>query len=317
MARTILAVFAHPDDETFLAGPILAKWSAMGMRVELVTATPAVPPRSIDTDIATTEASRLNSSKDDHQATTQLADRRVQSLLCASSIIGVSRVHLLGYAESPMLPAAGDPRAGARAGGPLPMHRPLKRAALAEIAKEIREILGSVRPEVVLIDSPYGAYGHPDHIVVHLAAEMAFKDWQATSAAAVSRLYALSFPMPLVRLNVWIMKRRGLQTKRLGVDGDIDLEQAVRSASPTVRSVATGRFVRVRKLAARCYEKEIVEAPLPLRLLERSPTFIHRLLFFRQGLSRVWPTTGTEPAELFAGLAETPDHPRADVRSDS
>ena len=35
MSKSLLGVFAHPDDETFLAGPILAKYAAENVHVEL------------------------------------------------------------------------------------------------------------------------------------------------------------------------------------------------------------------------------------------------------------------------------------------
>ena len=41
MPRTLLALFAHPDDESFAAGGTLARYAAQGARVVLVTATRA------------------------------------------------------------------------------------------------------------------------------------------------------------------------------------------------------------------------------------------------------------------------------------
>lgn len=34
--RRLLAIFAHPDDETFLARPLLARYAAAGVHVGLV-----------------------------------------------------------------------------------------------------------------------------------------------------------------------------------------------------------------------------------------------------------------------------------------
>lgn len=34
--RRLLAIFAHPDDETFLAGPLLARYAAAGVHMGLV-----------------------------------------------------------------------------------------------------------------------------------------------------------------------------------------------------------------------------------------------------------------------------------------
>ena len=39
MARTLLFVFAHPDDETFLTGGVASKYTDEGVRVVLASAT--------------------------------------------------------------------------------------------------------------------------------------------------------------------------------------------------------------------------------------------------------------------------------------
>ncbi len=50
MARTLLLIFAHPDDETFLTGGSVCRYVAEGVRVVLATATrgesgkPGQPP---------------------------------------------------------------------------------------------------------------------------------------------------------------------------------------------------------------------------------------------------------------------------------
>jgi hypothetical protein len=255
-ARTLLAVFAHPDDETFLAGPIIAKYAHEGARVELVVATPNVSP--------------------------------VPALECAAKQLGISRVHYLGYAHSGMPGGKASPDEHGRL---VSDERGLLVAApLDAIAGQIQQILADVKPQVVLTDSPYGAYGHPDHVVVHRAAVRAFRDaFGAVDRTSQPRLYALAFPMPLVRLNLRLLKMRGVPVAGLGPRGDIDLQGAVRSAIGKTGLVAVARYVRYRRLAAGCYEEEIRAAPLPLKLLERSPLWIQRLIFSRQAITRLEP----------------------------
>ena len=112
MSRTILACFAHPDDETFLAGPLLARYAAEGVRVELVCGT---PPESAPS--ARTAARR-------------------SELECAASVIGIEGVRFLGYAEYTMRASAADER-GLLAAAPLD-----------DLARSIAAVMEEVEPDV-------------------------------------------------------------------------------------------------------------------------------------------------------------------------
>jgi len=80
MKRTILIVIAHPDDESFPMGGTLAKYSAAGVRVVLVSATrgeAGVP------GLSTIEAARL----------------RETELSAAAQVLGISRLEFLDYLD--------------------------------------------------------------------------------------------------------------------------------------------------------------------------------------------------------------------------
>ena len=258
---TLLAVFAHPDDETFLAGPLLARCALQpkgaaheGVHVELVCATPAEPAA---------------------HDTSDWDYRHRQALLCAANALGIAQVHFLGYDGSPMTPVAD------------PSPRMLAAAPLSEIANAVGKVMANVQPDVVLTDSAYGAYGHPEHIVMHRACTMAFQKHKKEGA----KLYCLAYPLPLVRLNLRLMGKR-LPVHTLGPRGDIDLAAIVKSAPRKTALVNTNRYVRYRRAAAQCYEEDIRLAPLPLKLLERSPLWVQRLLFWRTALTRLYPPPG-------------------------
>jgi LmbE family N-acetylglucosaminyl deacetylase len=251
----LLAVFAHPDDETFLAGPILAKYAQRGVQVELLIAAPG---------------------------------DRLPYLECASRTLGIARVHALGFVGSPMRPAPDRNRAGPDIhlvdGAPRDAVG-LAMASLPRLTDEVARVMAACRSDVVLVDSPYGAYGHPDHIVVHRAAVAAFRQ----AAASDARLYALAFPMWLVRLNLRLLALSGIPVSRLGPDGAIDLRQIVAESSGRTGLVDVAEYVVLRRRAAACYEDEINAGPLPLRLLERSPLWLQSLIFRRQAVTRIVP----------------------------
>ena len=122
MSKSLVGVFAHPDDETFLAGPILAKCASENVHVELICGT---PPQGLS----------LNDR----------SSRQRLSLECAAKIIGIQRVHFLGYCDSPMYPII-NPGLGM-----------LTTTPLETITANIRQILEQVRPNV---SSPILPTGH-------------------------------------------------------------------------------------------------------------------------------------------------------------
>jgi LmbE family N-acetylglucosaminyl deacetylase len=129
--RTLLAVHAHPDDETITMGGTLARYSAEGVRTVVVTCTTG--------DLGAA------------------AEVRARELEAASRVLGISRVVQLGYGDSGM---AGDPlnhRDGA-----------FWSADLQSPAAQLLRILEEERPRVVVTYDESGGYGHPDHLKANL-----------------------------------------------------------------------------------------------------------------------------------------------------
>jgi LmbE family N-acetylglucosaminyl deacetylase len=85
MTKTLLAVLAHPDDESFGLGGTLALYARRGVATYLVCAT-----RGEAGDVA---AEHLDGFKD-------IADKRTAELVCAASILGLKHVFYLGYRDS-------------------------------------------------------------------------------------------------------------------------------------------------------------------------------------------------------------------------
>lgn len=139
-SRTVVFFHAHPDDETLLTGGTMARLSAEGHRVVLVTATAG------ESGLA---ASSLT-------AGTALGELRRYELERAATALGCAQVTMLGYADSGM---TGDPR-------PDLINRFID-ADPAEAAQRVAGILEQVRADVVTIYDPAGGYGHPDHVAVH------------------------------------------------------------------------------------------------------------------------------------------------------
>jgi LmbE family N-acetylglucosaminyl deacetylase len=128
----LLAILAHPDDETLGIGGVLAHYAAEGVEVDLVTATRG-------------EGGRFRGVKEGpgHPGREKLASIREQELRAAASVLGIRSITHLGYGDGRLDEA--DPR-----------------EAIGRVANEIRRL----RPHVVITFPPDGGYGHPDHIAI-------------------------------------------------------------------------------------------------------------------------------------------------------
>jgi LmbE family N-acetylglucosaminyl deacetylase len=163
--KCLLAVFAHPDDESFGCGGTLARYAAEGYRVHLVTAT-----RGEAGEIA--EGVRANKAN--------LAEVRERELECACATLGIEKPHLMGYIDGQLAI----------------VHQG---QAVAQLVRLIR----TLRPQVVLTFGPDGIYGHYDHIAVHrwvtIAIKMAadatcFPDGDTCEPYQVAKLYYTVLP---------------------------------------------------------------------------------------------------------------------------
>ena len=125
----LMAVLAHPDDESLGFGGTLAKYSAEEVETYLITATRGERGRFFSPDRKTEPA--------------EVGRVREAELRAAAAVLGVRDVFMLGYPDG-----AVDQVDAA--------------TAIAAIVQKIRR----VRPHVVVTFGPDGAYGHPDHIAI-------------------------------------------------------------------------------------------------------------------------------------------------------
>jgi N-acetyl-1-D-myo-inositol-2-amino-2-deoxy-alpha-D-glucopyranoside deacetylase len=157
MQQTLLALFAHPDDEAFGTGGTLSQYAAAGVEVTLVCTTRGEVGEIAEGTGATPET---------------LGEVREAELRCAAETVGVRELIFLGYRDSGMAgtPENADPRAYVN-------------ALADEVVPRLVGIIRRVRPQVVITFEPNGGYGHPDHIAIHHHTVAAFH------AAADAALY--------------------------------------------------------------------------------------------------------------------------------
>lgn len=124
---TILSIWAHPDDETFVAGGIMAIAVANGQRVVCVCAT----------------AGELGTSDPEAWPPERLGRLRRWETAGAMAILGIDDHRFLGLPDGGL--------AGLDPSGPV---------------AQLADILRDVRPDTVLTFAPDGGTFHPDHKTV-------------------------------------------------------------------------------------------------------------------------------------------------------
>lgn len=155
---TLLAVMAHPDDET-LVGPLLAASARRGLDVHLVVVTDGALGVSAHAGLA---------------AGAELAAVRADEVRCSARALGIRPPLLLGFAD------------GGLGNAERPPWRTLER-----VAAHLREQFARLRPDVVVTFGPEGGYGHPDHrLVGAVVTELV----QAAVDGAPAALYYPGFP---------------------------------------------------------------------------------------------------------------------------
>ncbi|HEY6246272.1 MAG TPA: PIG-L family deacetylase [Pyrinomonadaceae bacterium] len=154
---TILAIFAHPDDDV-IVGPLLAHYAKSGVRVYLA--------------LVTSGQQGVNSFAK-IPAGDQLGAVRESESRAACKAYGIPEPFLLREQDGTL--------------------SSMQRSN--QIVQRLREIVLQVRPAVIITWGPDGITGHPDHRAVSNLVTELFQNWQ-TSANSFSpkKLYYAVFP---------------------------------------------------------------------------------------------------------------------------
>ncbi len=163
---SVLAVYAHPDDELFHGGGLLAHFAERGAQVTLACATRG-------------EAGKAHPSLgrvDDIGAV------RTEELRLSCARLGIGEPVFLGFHDSARKERQrhDDPRA-------------LANVDMLEVEAAVRRVIADVTPHVIITFDPHGGYYHPDHIAVHRATTAAFFSSGELGATAPERLFYSAF----------------------------------------------------------------------------------------------------------------------------
>ena len=143
-----MSLFAHPDDEAFPVGGVLAAHASRGVEIRLVTTTLGEEGEIRQEGAATRET---------------LPRIRGIELSCAVRALGLASHRVLGYRDSGMVNTPPNNHPNAYINAPS-----------QEVVELFVEEIRTFKPQVVLTFEPGGLYGHPDHIAVSQHAGEAF-----------------------------------------------------------------------------------------------------------------------------------------------
>ncbi|MFB5190304.1 PIG-L family deacetylase [Alicyclobacillus fastidiosus] len=142
---TIVAVFAHPDDESFICGGTLAKLAQEGHRVVLVCATLGEMGRRMGVPPAVTRES--------------IAAQRERELRTACEALSIARLELLHLRD-----------------------KTLEIQPIEALVERVLDVFEEERPDAVItFHDPLG--GHPDHCAIGRVATRAFEAYARTAAS--------------------------------------------------------------------------------------------------------------------------------------
>ena len=149
----LMAIHAHPDDESSKGAATMAKYAAEGHRVKVVTCTDG------------RRGDILNPAMERPGVLENIYEVRKGEMAEAVSALGIEH-EWLGYEDS-----------GLPQGDPLP---PLPEGSFAtkpkdEVAKRLVQSIREFRPHVIITYDENGGYPHPDHIMVHEASMIAWE----------------------------------------------------------------------------------------------------------------------------------------------
>lgn len=279
--RTLFALFAHPDDESFGPGGTLAKYAAEGVDVHVAIATDGA---------AGSVAEGYEGVRE------QLAEVRKEELEAATDILGVT-LHMLGYRDSGYIDDAANKHPEA-----------FINADKDEAVRQVVRLIRDLRPHVVLTHDEIGGYYHPDHIRAHEITTAAFdaagdpERYPEIGPAPYrpQRLYYSVIHSRWLKFYTLLMRLRGRDPSRGGRNEDIDLTQLGRSKDEIHAAINIYPYWE-RKREAGAQHRSQGGGTSMSRLL---PQWLERRLFSTEYFIRAVPPPGEEAwdRDLFAGV---------------
>jgi LmbE family N-acetylglucosaminyl deacetylase len=237
--KTLLVIFAHPDDESHGPAGTIAKYATEGVDVHYLCATRG-------------EAGMV----DEHWLTNDktVAELRTLEVQRAVGELGINGLRFLNFRDSGMAGSADNEH-------PESLHV----APLDEVAQRIADHIRRIRPDAIITHDQYGWYGHPDHIKCYQATRRAYEllygvDWDnaklSPHSRTIPRLYVSSFSKWWLKITTWLMPFFGKDPRRHGQNQDVNLLDIASWDVPLTTKIPVGTYISVKEKAITCHASQ-------------------------------------------------------------
>jgi LmbE family N-acetylglucosaminyl deacetylase len=275
---TLMAVHAHPDDESSSTGGVLARYSAEGIRTVVVTCTNGALG-----DLP----GKVKPGEDRHDED-EVVRIRAAELKIAAEALGVSHVEMLGYLDSGMRGWPQNERPEAFHNQPVDV-----------VADRIIELFEQYRPQVVITYYSNAGYNHPDHVHAHDVTVAAVE-----RSGIPEKLYLIARPMRNMERLRELMAQHGIEFPRPpqpqpGEAGDVPPRPPGVDESLITTFIDAGPYVEKKRAALAAHASQLEES-----FFLKVPDAAWGEIFGTETFIREYDTTGAAIPEhdLFAGL---------------
>lgn len=265
----LLISYAHPDDESFAHGGLIAKYIAQGFEVYYICAT--------DGDVGTIPESMQGQYE-------TIRELRLAELDACNEILKFTKIFKLAYKDSGMMGAesTNDPDCLWYKWN----HDP------DSVTRRVVEVIREIKPHVVLTFNRYGGYGHPDHIAIQRATSDAFKLAGDSSyltnqqSYQPQKLYHGSMHRGLFNFFLFQMRLRGKDPRKMGRNEDIDMLKVIENFEPTHTLIDVGDYLDTWDKAAACHKSQ---GGGSIGYFRKLPMWLRRLVQGKQRFTRIFP----------------------------
>jgi len=287
--RVLLAILAHPDDESFGPGATLAKYAQAGVAVHYLCGT---------------RGEMGSSDEADRVGYTDTAEMRWAELTAAGKELGLAGIHHLGWRDSGMAGAESNKHPDALSFQPVEV-----------VAARIAHYVRLLKPQVIMTHDTIGGYRHPDHIMLnkatvyfweHMHDPNAFPDPDGLPDYFPQKLYYPVFNRRFFKVMARLMPLIGRDPRKFGRNQDMDIMSLINVEFPVHALIdVRGAPLEAKKRASACHKSQLAGGPPrtgPMSLVMRLMGFSAD----HESYMRVYPPVAenerTKETDLFAGV---------------
>jgi LmbE family N-acetylglucosaminyl deacetylase len=260
---TLVSLHAHPDDACLGCGGALRKAADEGHRVVIVVATGGEQNNLPEGFLADGET---------------LAERRLAEARECGDILGVAKVHALGYLDSGEAGAPSNDAPGS-----------FSTSSVEEAAEKLAEILRAEDADVLTTYDDNGGYGHPDHIQCYKVA------YRAAELAGVQRVYQATGNRDEIRRGMAAQAGEGAELPEV----DFGKPEGELTALVDVTPQLTAK-----RAAMRAHRSQIAEGAIIASFIDL-PEPVFSFAFGSEWFIRTGQGPGITETDLMAGLPVT------------